>query len=190
MSGGLQLHLGCGKRHIPGFIHIDIADYDHVDYQASVDNLYMIEDKSCSLIYASHVLTYFDRTEAREVLTEWNRVLKKGGLLRIAVPDFDKQIEVYKMTGEDMSRIQGALYGKMEISVRPGWDKKVIYIKACYNFSSLKKVLEECGFVNIRRYNWWETVHKNYDDFSQAYYPHMDKENGLLRSMNVEADKV
>ena len=44
-------------------------------------------------------------------------------------------------------------------------------------------------FVNVRRYDWRQTIHKDYDDHSQAYYPHMDKENGLLMSLNVEADK-
>ena len=33
------------------------------------------------------------------------------------------------------------------------------------------------------------TGHKDYDDYSQAYVPHMDKENGLLISLNVEATK-
>ena len=45
------------------------------------------------------------------------------------------------------------------------------------------------GFKDVRRYDWRQTEHKDYDDFSQAYIPHMDKENGLLISLNVEATK-
>ncbi|GAG94071.1 unnamed protein product, partial [marine sediment metagenome] len=33
------------------------------------------------------------------------------------------------------------------------------------------------------------TIHKGYDDCSQSYIPHMDKEHGLLISLNVEAEK-
>ena len=32
-------------------------------------------------------------------------------------------------------------------------------------------------------------IHIDYDDYSQAYYPHMDKDNGILISLNVEAIK-
>ena len=53
----------------------------------------------------------------------------------------------------------------------------------------LKKILEEVGFKNIKRYDWKNTIHKHYDDYSQAYIPHMDKENGILMSLNVEAVK-
>ena len=63
------------------------------------------------------------------------------------------------------------------------------------NHSSYGKVLrsglEEAGFGNIRRYDWRETdIGKaGIDDYSQAYLPHMDKENGRLIALNVEADK-
>ena len=56
----------------------------------------MFEDNCADLIYSSHSLEYFDRVQAADVLSEWNRCLKVGGILRLAVPDFDKLIEVYK----------------------------------------------------------------------------------------------
>jgi len=42
----------------------------------------------------------------------------------------------------------------------------------------------------VRRYDWRQTLHKDHDDHSQAYIPHMDKENGRLISLNVEAEKI
>lgn len=51
------------------------------------------------------------------------------------------------------------------------------------------KVLEDVGFENVRRYNWRETEHALIDDYSQAYIPHMDKENGILISLNIECSK-
>ena len=38
--------------------------------------------------------------------------------------------------------------------------------------------------INIRLYDWRDTEH------SQAYIPHMDKENGIFVSLNVECEKV
>ena len=183
----MKLHLGCWYRNIPGFINIDLCDMPHIHYKSSVDNLPMIEDNSVHLIYSSHNFEYFDKVQAPQVLQEWNRVLKSGGLLRLAVPDFDKLIEVYNQSN-DINKILGPLYGRMEIDTKDG--KTTLYHKTVYNFDSLKLLLENNGFKDIKKYNWQNTIHKDYDDHSQAYYPHMDKENGILISLNVEATKI
>ena len=53
----------------------------------------------------------------------------------------------------------------------------------------LTKVLSEIGFSSVKEYDWRETEHSDIDDFSQAYLPHMDKENGMMMSLNLEAIK-
>ena len=182
----VKLHLGCWKRYIPGFIHVDLCDLPHIDYKHDVDSLPMFRDRTADLIYASHVFEYFDRQEAVSVLKEYRRVLKVGGILRVAVPDFEALIEVYRRTGE-LSRILGPLYGRMIINQETD-TQRTLYHKTVYDFHSLKAVLEANGFRSVRRYDWRNTMHKDYDDFSQAYFPHMDKERGLLTSLNVEAE--
>jgi hypothetical protein len=88
-----------------------------------------------------------------------------------------------------LSRILGPLYGRMIIEC--GQKRQAImYHKTVYDFISLKQVLEKNGFGDVRRYDWRETIHKDFDDYSQAYYPPMDKEKGLLISLNVEANKT
>jgi len=182
----MNLHLGCWKRVLPGFVNVDICDFPHIDYKNNVDDLSMFQDSTVDLIYSSHVFEYFDRTKAAEVLREWNRVLRPGGTLRIAVPDFDKLIKVYQITGE-LSRVLGPMFGQMEVPTKNG--PEYLYHKTIYNFDSLQTMLKDAGFEDVRRYDWRDTLHKDYDDHSQAYYPHMDKENGILISLNVEATK-
>ena len=182
----MKLHLGCGKRHIPGFVHVDRADFAHIDHNHSVDSLPFFSDSSADLIYASHVLEYFDRVEVLSVLKEWGRVLKPGGILRLAVPGFEELLKVYSKSS-DLNKILGPLFGRMEIK---GPDSSsTIYHKTVYDFPSLCRTLEENGFANVRKYNWRETIHSEYDDHSQAYYPHMDKDRGILISLNVEATR-
>ena len=91
----MKLHLGCGKRYLEGFVHIDIADFEHIDFKSSIDNLEMIKDNSCDLIYASHVLEYFNLDEADAVLNEWRKKIKKNGVLRVAVPNLESLILIY-----------------------------------------------------------------------------------------------
>ena len=181
----VQLHLGCSKRFIPGFLHIDLADFPHIDYRHDIATLPMFEDGSVDLIYSSHTIEYFDRIEVMEVVEEWHRVLKKGGILRLAVPDFKALTKVYKKYGK-LDLILGPLYGRMDVK----GESDSIYHKTVYDYPSLEKILKAAGFGEIRRYDWRETIHRDYDDFSQAYIPHMDKENGILISLNIEAEKV
>ena len=96
----MKLHLGCWHRQIPGFINVDICDMPHIHHKSDIKDLSMFEDESAELIYSSHSFGYFDRFEAVSVLKEWGRVLKKGRLLRLAVPDFDKLILVYQKSGD------------------------------------------------------------------------------------------
>lgn len=184
MKEALKLHVGCGKRLLPGFVHIDLADYPHIDWQKDVRDLSFLPAHSAQLLYASHVIEYFDRWEVVEVLRNWRQVLQPGGTLRLAVPDFEAMATLY-MENKDLGAYLGPLYGRMEIS---GTDTK-IYHKTTYDFASLESVLIENGFENVRRYDWTKTIHKEVDDHSQAYLPHMDKEHGTLISLNVEATK-
>ena len=181
-----KLHLGCGKRRLEGYVHVDLSEFPHVDYKHDLRSLPMFSSNSVELIYASHVLEYFDRTEVVLVLQEWRRVLKQGGVLRLAVPDFEALAEVY-VEHRDLQLVLGPLYGRW-----PATGSLTIYHKTVYDFPSLSAVLSEAGFVNVRRWDWRRAFvgeHQGYDDYSQAYIPHMDKEHGKLISLNVEADK-
>ena len=84
----VKINMGCGWRNFgEDWVHIDGGDYDHLDYD-SIQKLDQFSDDSVDLVYASHVIEYFDRQEVIKLLTEWKRVLKPNGVLRLAVPNF------------------------------------------------------------------------------------------------------
>jgi len=177
----IKLHLGCGKRDFGSeWIHVDGGDFPHL-HSHDITKL-DFESNSVDLIYSSHVIEYFDREEIKFVFKEWHRVLKPNGLLRVAVPDFKAMAELY-IKGASLSTFLGPIYGKHVMS------GKTIYHKTAYDFVSLKNVLEQNGFGDVMEYDWRKTEHSNFDDHSQAYVPHMDKENGKLISLNVECRK-
>ena len=180
-----KLHLGCWHRDFPGFINVDYCDMPHIHHKSNINKLPFIDDSEIDLIYCSHAFEYFDQIDAKKVLAEWKRVLKENGILRLAVPNFEALVEVYKRTS-NINKVLGPLYGRMEIN----YGKNTLFHKTCYDFNSLKALLESEGFNNIKLYDWRETEHSNHDDHSQAYFPHMDKENGLLVSLNIECQKI
>ena len=52
----------------------------------------------------------------------------------------------------------------------------------------LKKVMEEAGFINVRRYDWREFFPQGYDDYSAATVPHMEP-NGISLGLNIICEK-
>ena len=117
------------------------------------------------------------------VLREWYRALKPGGILRIAVPNFEVLSSLYSGGTINIDKVLGPLYGRMPM------ENSIIYHKTVYDFKSLKEILESCKFTNVQYYDWRETEHAQFDDHSQAYIPHLDKEDGVLISLNIECLK-
>ncbi len=176
-----KINMGCGWRDFGSdWIHIDGGEYEHLDYKSGVKNLPQFEDNSIDLIYASHVIEYFDRFEIISILKEWRRVLKPGATLRLAVPNFAVLSKLYLSGKIELKNVLGPLYGKMTM------DENTIYHKTTYDFKDLKTMLIDNGFCDAKIYDWRDTDHAQFDDHSQAYIPHMDKENGTLISLNIE----
>ena len=178
----MKFNIGCGWRNFgKSWIHIDGGDYDHLD--SSDIYLKDYENGSGDLIYASHLIEYFDREEVVPLLKRWKNVLKPNGVLRLAVPDFDVCAKLYTDGKYPLDRFLGVLYGKMPMG------DKTIYHKTTYDYFSLTALLNEIGMRKVKKYNWKNTEHAQFDDHSQAYLPDMDKENGTLISLNVECIK-
>lgn len=168
----IKLHLGCGKRDFgPDWIHIDAADFPHVRHRSVTRLPY--KDKTVDLIYACHLIAYFDRSEILKVLAEWHRVLKPGGTLRLATPDYYIMSKIYLESKINLHHILGPLYGKMDIGM---W----IYHKTVYDFPSLQRTLLLCGFKGVKRYDHTKTDHAEFDDHSAAYL------KNICISLNVE----
>jgi len=178
-----RLHLGCGRVHIPGFFHVDIQPFPHVDRVGAVETLDFVADGTVELIYACHVLEHFGRFQIVDVLREWCRVLRPGGVLRLAVPDFAACAAIYYEEGlkDGLSGLVGLVCG--------GQRHPTDFHRMIFDAPMLLGLLFQAGFSGVRRWNWRDTDHAAFDDYSQAHLPHLDKDNGRLMSLNLEAVK-
>jgi predicted SAM-dependent methyltransferase len=172
----MKLHLGCGNKIINGYINIDVRENLSCDLISDVRKLEQFKNGSIDEIYASHVLEHFGRHEYKLVLKRWFELLKKGGTLKLAVPDIGAVIDQYNR-GAKLKSLWGLLYGGQT------YENNYHYIG--FDFETLKSDLEEIGFTNINLWDWRSTDHSYIDDYSQCYLPHMDKINGDLMSLNV-----
>ena len=177
----MKLHVGCGDVILPGWINVDLENLPGIDLQDDIRELKKVKDGTCDIIYASHVLEHVGRNEFESVLKLWNNKLKLNGILRIAVPNFEKAVMWYTKTKKIVD-ILGLVSG--------GQKTKFDFHNMIFDKKFLTDVLKQCGFDEIHEWDWRKVEHGKYDDYSQSYFPHMDKENGILVSLNLEAKKI
>lgn len=174
-----KLHLGSGKVYLPGWTNVDIFTSCRADRYADVTCL-PYEKDSYDLIYASHILEHVHRHMVLATLSHWHGILCHGGILRLAVPDFKAVVEHYVLH-QDLPLLIGLLYGGQNYHLNR---HTVVFDRA-----TLSHDLHLSGFRDVRTWDWRNTEHANFDDYSQCYLPHMDKEHGVLMSLNLEATK-
>lgn len=179
----VKINMMCGKRNFgPDWYHVDGADYPHITDKDIM--LGSFPDNSVDLLFCSHGIAYFSRTEIIPILKAWHRVLKVGGVLRLATPDMKVISMLYKANIE-LDKLLGPMYGAMIMA------DKTIYHKTIYDYNSLDNLLRGVGFDWAPPYEHTKTEHANtgdrndkYDDHSAAYIC------GTLISLNVECLKI
>lgn len=176
----LRLHLGCGAVALPGFTNIDQRYQPGVDEIDNVALLRRYEPGTVALIYSCHVLDHFSRWEYKHVLARWAALLRPGGLLRIATPDFEAVARYYALHC-DVRDLTGMLYAGQDY---PGNVRHFIF-----DLQMLSEDLVSVGLENVHRYDALATDYAMIDDCSQAFMPRGDKRQGALMSLNVEAFK-
>lgn len=143
----VRLHLGCGFRHLPGFVNVDLAGpwcKKEPEVCADITKPLPFDSGSADLIYACHVLEHFNRWEMDGILADWVRVLKPGGLLVIELPCFDKilaLIDLFYERGEplNMQLTMWGLYGD------PGHQSEAMMHRWCYSSGEMQRLLERAG---------------------------------------------
>jgi predicted SAM-dependent methyltransferase len=91
-----RVNLGCGFDHRPGFLNVDIHDFHDPDLLADVTQLDMLPSGQYEEVVAQDVLEHLPRTSTVEVLKEWSRLLREGGLLHLRVPSVIDLAEMMK----------------------------------------------------------------------------------------------
>lgn len=90
-----RVNLGCGSRHHPDWINIDIAARNPQVIAHDLSRGIPLADASCDIVYHSHVLEHIRRDDALPFLRECFRVLQPGGILRVVTPDLERICRLY-----------------------------------------------------------------------------------------------
>lgn len=149
-----------------------------------------LKSNSCSVIFTSHVIEHIPHYKFEKCLLEFNRVLKKGGVIRILTPDLFRLSKAYvtknKTFFKKLEQEAGGLHRKdlglggitMNLHVSSGQDTALfnntltefiggyahVYL---YDFNMLKILLERYGFGCIKEKKFCQS---EYDEFKEPLH--------------------
>ncbi|MBD2087803.1 MULTISPECIES: methyltransferase domain-containing protein [unclassified Coleofasciculus] len=102
-------------------------------------------DNSVDAAYTSHVLEHLYLEGALNCISEVYRVLKPGGIFRVAVPDLDQLIKSYNPSCPEVFLTEFLEATQTLEKNRHHWH---------YNENSLRKILLDTGFREVVRCNY------------------------------------
>jgi SAM-dependent methyltransferase len=95
-SQGLVLvNLACGSVFHPAWRNFDVTPVTPQVKYLDIRRRLPFEDVSVDVCYAAHVLEHLRRTDARALLAECYRVIRKEGIIRLVVPDLESVVRDY-----------------------------------------------------------------------------------------------
>lgn len=97
-SSPARLNIGGGNWYERGWSNADLyaaPGFVDIALDLRLDPSFPIDDDSLDLVFSSHVIEHVDDDTVAGLLSETKRVLKPGGLLRLATPDARKAFAAY-----------------------------------------------------------------------------------------------
>jgi putative methyltransferase (TIGR04325 family) len=110
-----NINLGCGNRYLPDWLNIDFAAHPPFVLGWNLTNGIPLPDAFADAVYHSNLIEHFTPNDALAFLKECVRVLKPGGILRIAAPDLEGAVRSY------LACLEGARSGEATWQARYDW---------------------------------------------------------------------
>lgn len=158
-SGPKKLQLGAGGNALEGWLSSDLFPQPHEIF-VDVTRPLPFPDRSFDYVFSEHQIEHILYPEGVFVLRECFRMLKPGGMLRIATPDLERIVGLYAAEKSDTQQRyirfvtdsfipETSDYNPcfvVNCDVR-NWDHKFIY-----DFATLAQEMHRAGFVEVTRH--------------------------------------
>jgi predicted SAM-dependent methyltransferase len=175
---GIGLNLGCGPIMLKNVNGVDFTNIDHdkiyleyAEKEGAIIDLWDLNeglppdivaaDESISFVNMSQFLEHLNLSSAERLLEDCYNVMESGGIIRISVPDLELLLfhlkinkmdkfeneqpkQWYNKYNSQSMKFALILFGSLHEDGESGH-------KMCYDFQSLKELLEKYGFRKIKR---------------------------------------
>lgn len=149
------LDIGAREYRLDGFETLDIdPNIKGLDYVLDASQPLPFEDNSFDIVHASHIIEHISYTKIEQVLKEWIRILRPGGVLEIWTPNLLRIAQRFlnTETGNPAEWKRDPCEAFCVFIYPPGH-------VAAYTERYLKQVLKKLGIKNIRRMTEEEDRH-------------------------------
>ena len=173
MTSALRINLGSGPNAIPNWTNVDYAigarlaripilgglvksigifncDWDSSIVIANLQKRFPWADDSVDIVYSSHTVEHFSKSEGDAFLRECHRVLVPGGIIRIVVPDLSVVVQKYndgELHAEDFVDKLDVLYESEGNFLKRILCPYIQFPHRCmYDHDGLVRVMSNIGF--------------------------------------------
>jgi SAM-dependent methyltransferase len=159
-----KLHLGAGGIVLDGWLNVDVAPQHPQVAHLDAASPWPLAAGGFAYVYSEHMLEHLDVAQQLSMLREALRVLRPGGILRTATPNFDVLIALpadRSPFADEYRRWSARTYFPEQLTrLGEGASDDVFVLnnyfhnwghKFIHNPRSLRLLLERTGFSNVRQ---------------------------------------
>jgi SAM-dependent methyltransferase len=179
--GVTRLNWGCGHSGEPGWINSDLKEGPDIQITADIRDGLPLDDDSVDYAVSIHALPMISYPDVVPVLQELRRMLRPGGVLRLAMPDFDRALQAYLRRDPDFFLVP-------DEEVRSRGGKFVVhllwfgYTTTLYTADFIEELLWKSGYREVH--------HCSFKQTRSAHAPGiLELDNRESESLFVEAVK-
>ena len=175
-----RLNWGCGDHTAGGWLNVDVKSGPNIDLTCDIRDGLPLESESFDYAVSIHALPELSYSEVVPALVELRRVLRPGGVLRLALPDLRRAVRAYVLGSEEYFEV-----GKDEARSLGG--RFILHIlwygysKTLFTEDFIEELLVGAGFESVAACRYMDT---------QSRYPEIvGLDNRQNESLFVEATK-
>jgi predicted SAM-dependent methyltransferase len=143
------LNLGCGSKFHKDWTNADISPRDKTVLKCNFLKGLPFEDESFDLVYHSHIIEHMTKQDGIKFISECIRVLKPGGIIRIATPDLER------LASEYLRNLQRVRNNERNANYDYDWILLELYDQTVRNYPGgmMQEYLEKYGNNNSEYIN-------------------------------------
>ncbi len=152
----MRLQIGCGKFPRPGWVNTDNKVRPGVDCVTDLRADLPFADGTFDYAAAIHVLPHIPLAGLAPALARVRRVLKRGGVLRLAVPDLERAIDAYRRRDAGYFAVPDAQWKSLgaKLVAQIVWHND---IRTPFTYDLAAEAIEKAGFAAAARCAFRET---------------------------------
>lgn len=154
-KGKVMLNVGCGTDYKEGWVNIDNNSDNNIkklDKNWDLRNPLPYKDNSVDFVFNEHLIEHLTLEEGQTVIKDLMRVLKPGGVLRIATPNLAEVVDQY--TSLPINKDPTIKRFKLDYIKTPAERINIAFRewghKYLYDAEEITRRVKEAGFSKIK----------------------------------------